>query len=424
MKLEKAKGTRDLLPSEAIPRQAIIDKLRKTFELYGFSPAETPILERYETLSSKYAGGAEILKETFKLKDQGDRELGLRYDLTVPLCRLVGMNPQIKMPFKRYQIGPVFRDGPVNLGRYREFSQCDIDIIGSKSMLADAELLSLASDVFKDLKLKVNLNVNNIKLLNSILEYANIKDNKDSVLLTLDKLDKIGLDAVKAELKQKNLPESSIKKLIEIINLKGNNEAKIKKLKTTLKDLAGLAEIEELSKYCKSFKVDFELNLWLARGLSYYTGTIFEIKLIDSEITSSVGGGGRYDKIIGNFLESNQEYPAVGISFGIERIYDAIKKDQNKQTVVQAFVIPIGVQEKAIPILQKLRESEINAEMDLSDRGISKNLNYANALNIPYVLFVGEKELKAKKVKLKDMKSGKEDLIALESAIKKIKKAQ
>src|SRR3989338_6950966 len=139
MKLEKAKGTRDLLPSEAIPRQAILDKLRKTFELYGFSPAETPILERYETLSSKYAGGAEILKETFKLKDQGDRDLGLRYDLTVPLCRLVGMNPQIKMPFKRYQIGPVFRDGPVNLGRYREFYQCDIDIIGSKSMLADAE---------------------------------------------------------------------------------------------------------------------------------------------------------------------------------------------------------------------------------------------------------------------------------------------
>ncbi len=422
MKLEKAKGTRDLLPSEAIPRQEILDKLRKTFELYGFSPAETPILERYETLASKYAGGAEILKETFKLKDQGDRELGLRYDLTVPLCRLVGMNPQIKMPFKRYQIGPVFRDGPVNLGRYREFYQCDIDIIGSKSMLADAELLSLASDVFKDLKLKVNLNVNNIKLLNSILDYANIKNNKDSVLLTLDKLDKLGLEAVKAELKQKNVPESSIKKLIEIINLKGNNEAKIKKLKTTLKDLAGLSEIEELSKYCKSFKVDFELNLWLARGLSYYTGTIFEIKLIDSEITSSVGGGGRYDKIIGNFLESNQEYPAVGISFGIERIYDAIKKDQNKQTVVQAFVIPIGVQEKAIPILQKLRESEINAEMDLSDRGISKNLNYANALNIPYVLFVGEKELKAKKVKLKDMKSGKEELIALESAIKKIKK--
>lgn len=422
MKLEKAKGTRDLLPAEAIPRQAILDKLRKTFELYGFSPAETPILERYETLSSKYAGGSEILKETFKLKDQGDRDLGLRYDLTVPLCRLVGMNPQIKMPFKRYQIGPVFRDGPINLGRYREFYQCDVDIIGSKSMLADAELLSLASSVFKDLKLKVNLNVNNIKLLNSILEYANIKDNKDSVLLTLDKLDKIGLEAVKAELKQKNIPESSIKKLIEIINLKGNNEAKIKKLKTTLKDQSGLAEIEELSKYCNSFKVDFELNLWLARGLSYYTGTIFEIKLIDSEITSSVGGGGRYDKIIGSFLESNQEYPAVGISFGIERIYDAIKKDQNKQTVVQAFVIPIGIQEKAIPILQKLREAEINAEMDLSDKGISKNLNYANALNIPYVLLIGEKELKAKKVKLKDMKSGKEELIALESAIKKIKK--
>lgn len=422
MKLQRARGVRDLLPKEAIPRQAILDKLRKTFELYGFSPAETPILERYETLASKYAGGAEILKETFKLKDQGNRELGLRYDLTVPLCRLVGMNPQLKMPFKRYQIGPVFRDGPVNLGRYREFYQCDVDIIGSKSMLADAELLALSRDVFKDLKLKVKLNVNNIKLLNSILEYAGIKENKDSVLLTLDKLDKAGLEAVKSELKQKNIPESSIKKLIEIINLKGNNEVKLKKLKNALKDQSGLNEIQELSKYCKSFKVEFELNLWLARGLSYYTGTIFEIKLTGSEITSSVGGGGRYDKIIGNFLESNQEYPAVGISFGIERIYDAIKKDQAKQTVVQAFVIPIGVQEKAVPILQKLREADINAEMDLSDKGISKNLNYANALGIPFVIFVGEKELKAKKVKLKDMKSGKEELLALESAIKKIKK--
>ncbi len=420
MKLQRARGVRDLLPKEAIPRQIILDKLRKIFEIYSFSPAETPILERYETLASKYAGGAEILKETFRLKDQGNRDLGLRYDLTVPLCRLIGMNPQLKMPFKRYQIGPVFRDGPVSLGRYREFYQCDVDIIGCKSMIADAELLALARDIFKELKLKTKINVNNVKILNSILDYAGIKENKESVLLTLDKLNKVGLEAVKSELKQKGIQEASVKKLLELINLKGNSESKIKKLKSKLKDQEGIKELEELIKFNKSFNVEFELNLWLARGLSYYTGTIFEIVLIDSEITSSIAGGGRYDKIIGKFLESNQEYPAVGISFGIERIYDSIKA-QDRQTVTQVFVIPIGLKEKAIPIAQKLRSAGLKTDIDLIERGISKNLNYANSLNIPFVIFIGEKELKAKKVKLKDMKSGKEQLLTIDSAIKKIK---
>src|SRR3989344_5805444 len=178
MKLEKAKGTRDLLPSEAIPRQAILDKLRKTFELYGFSPAETPILERYETLASKYAGGAEILKETFKLKDQGDRELGLRYDLTVPMCRYIAMNPSLKMPFKRYAIGDVFRDGPVESARYRQFKQCDVDVVGVKGMAADAEVIILASRVFKELGFESVIRVNNRKLLNAVLEYCGVKKEK------------------------------------------------------------------------------------------------------------------------------------------------------------------------------------------------------------------------------------------------------
>lgn len=421
MTLQTARGVRDFLPKEAIAKQSMIDKLRKIFELYGFSPAETPILERYETLASKYAGGAEILKETFKFKDQGNRDLGLRYDLTVPLCRLIGMNPQIKIPFKRYQIGPVFRDGPVSLGRYREFYQCDVDIIGCKSMLADAELLALTKDVFKELKLKVKIRVNNVKILNAILNYAGIKENKDSVLLTLDKLNKAGLNVVKSELKQKNISENQIKKLLELIDLKGTNDSKVKKLKSLLKDQSGLNEIEELSNYCNLLKVNFELNLWLARGLSYYTGTIFEIILTESKLKSSVAGGGRYDKIIGSFLQSNQEYPAVGISFGVDRIYDVISKEFTKQTVTQILVIPIGTLNKSIQIIQKLRNEGVKAEIDLLERGISKNLNYANSLNIPFVIIIGEKELKAKKIKLKDMKSGKEQLLTIASAIEKIK---
>lgn len=422
MKIERAKGTRDFLPKEALARQSMMDKLRKIFERYGFSPTETPILERYETLASKYAGGSEILKETFKLKDQGNRDLGLRYDLTVPLCRVIGSNPQLKMPFKRYQMERVFRDGPISTGRYREFYQCDVDIIGCKDMTADAELLALTKDVFKELKLKVNIKANNVKILYSILDYAGIKENKESVLLSLDKFEKIGEKGVIEELKQKNIPEESIKKITAIIGTKGSNEDKIKKLEKILENKEGLEEIKKLIEYTKAFNAEFELDLGLARGLSYYTGTVFEVKLKEGKITSSVAGGGRYDKIIGQFLESKQEYPAVGISFGIDRIYDTTTPE-NKQTVSDVFVIPINTLTKSMKIVQKLRDEDIKAEIDLLNRSIGKNLDYANTQGIPFVIFAGEKELKAKKVKLKDMKSGKEMLTTLESTIKNIKKS-
>ncbi|MDP4012359.1 MAG: histidine--tRNA ligase [Candidatus Nanoarchaeia archaeon] len=422
MKIERAKGTRDFLPKEALARQSMTDKLRKVFEKYGFSPTETPILERYETLASKYAGGSEILKETFKLKDQGDRELGLRYDLTVPLCRVISSNPQLKMPFKRYQMERVFRDGPISAGRYREFYQCDVDIIGCKNMTADAELLALTKDVFKELKLKVNIKANNIKILYSILEYAGIKENKESVLLSLDKFEKIGEKGVIEELKQKKIPEDSIKKLLTAIGTKGSNEDKIKKLDKLLQNKEGLEEMKQLIKYSKDFNADFELDLGLARGLSYYTGTVFEVKLKEGKITSSVAGGGRYDKIIGQFIESKQEYPAVGISFGIDRIYDTTTLE-NRQTISDVFVIPINTLSKSIKIVQKLRAEGIKAEIDLLGRNIGKNLDYANTQGIPFVIFAGEKELKAKKLKLKDMKSGKEQLSDLDSIIKTIKKS-
>jgi len=411
MELQRAKGTRDFLPEEKIKRQYIVDTLRKVFENYGFNPLETPILERYENLSAKFAAGEEsdALKETFKLKDQGGRQLGLRFDLTVPMCRFIAMNPQLKMPFKRYQIGRAFRDGPIKTGRVREFWQCDVDIVGVKSMKADAEILNLVKDAFKALKLKVKMKVNNRKLLNSILDSLKIK-NKDSVIVTIDKLYKIGIDGVKKELKNKKV--KNIKELMKIISITGSNKEKFESLEF-LKDKEGLDELKELSKYFKNFEFDISL----ARGLSYYTGTVFEIVLDDKLLGCSIAGGGRYDKMIGGFIGKN-EYPAVGIAFGLEPISNVIKFKEIK-SLSKLFVIPIGTYKESLKIVQELRKN-INVEIDLMDRNISKNLNYANKLGIPYVLFVGSDEIKKGKYKLKDMESGKEEFLDLKGLVKRL----
>jgi len=416
MKLQRAKGTQDFLPEQKIVRQYIIDTLREVFELYGYSQLETPVLERYETLSSKYAGGSEILKEIFTLKDQGNRELALRYDLTVPFSRVIAMNPQLKMPFKRYQIGQVFRDGPISTGRVREFWQCDVDIVGIKKMTADAEILSLADMVYKKLGLKVKIKVNNRKVLNSILKEADITENPEDIILTIDKLYKIGIKGVKEELKSKKLNDKQINKIINLISIKGSNQQKLKEL-SKLENKEGLEEIKELLSYLKEFKTKVGFDITLARGLSYYTGTIFEV-VLNKDLSLSLGGGGRYDDMISKFMDSKQEYPAVGISFGLDRIYNLLVNKNIKKTNTKIFIIPIQTLKESLSIAQKLRENNINTDIDLNNKGISKNLDYANKLNIPYVLFIGENELKKKKLKLKDMNSGKEKFLTISQICK------
>ena len=410
MKLETAKGTRDLIPKEALFKEKIISKLKKIFELYGYSPLETPILERYDTLSAKYAGGSEILKETFNLKDQGKRELGLRYDLTVPFARFVGMNPNIKLPFKRYQIGPVFRDGPIKLGRYRQFDQCDADVVGTESIMAESELINLASRFFKELNQDIIIKVNSIKILKSIMNYLEIKkDKQDKVILTIDKKEKISDKELKKELKV--IIKNKADKVLEIINKNNLNY-----LKTILKNNDGINEIEELLKLTKA-----QFDVSLARGLSYYTGTIFEVYLRNSKIKSSVAAGGRYDNMIQNFLESSNKYPAVGISFGIDVILESLEKPE-KETTTEIYIIPINKQKESFEIAEKLRENGLNVDMDLIGRGISKNLDYANKLRIPYVIFIGEEELKKDKLKLRNMKTGEESLLSLNDILKKVKR--
>src|SRR3989344_947353 len=263
--MELPKGTRDFMPEDKILRDDIVKTLKKNFELFGYNPLETPALEMYETLASKYAGGGEILKETYSLKDNADRKLGLRYDLTVPFARVIAMNPQLKMPFKRYQIDKVWRDGPIKLGRYREFWQCDCDVVGSSSMIADAEIIALASKIFKDLGLDVQIKYNNRKLLNSILDVCQIeKEVQDSVILSLDKMEKIGFNGVEKELVEKNVEKEQIKNLKQFFGKADDLES----LEPKLKENQGLKELKELKEYLKSFGVKnafFEMSL--ARGL-------------------------------------------------------------------------------------------------------------------------------------------------------------
>jgi len=420
MELQRAKGTRDFLPEDMILRNKIVSTLRKVFELYGFSPLETPILERLDVLSAKYAGGAEILKEMYKLKDQGGRELGLRYDLTVPFSRVIAMNPQLKLPFKRYQIGEVFRDGPLKAGRYREFYQCDVDVVGSKSFSSDAELLSLTKNVFKKLKLDVVIRVNSRKVSNSLFQAANVPENLWSdVLLTVDKLEKLGEDAVEKELLGNGIERKAIEFIMKMILIKGTNDEKLKTLDKELKGKQGLEEIKELLKY----ESDVVFDVSLARGFVYYTGVVFEVFLKKGEIKSSVAAGGRYDKMIGEFI-GRGEYPATGISFGLEVIMDALKANKTSilKTVTELYVIPIKTKEESFKIAEKLRLDGINVDIDLSEKGISKNLDYADKLGIPYVAFIGEDELKKKKLKLRNMKTGKEEYLAVEDIAKRLTK--
>src|SRR3989344_3786135 len=406
MELSILKGTKEYLLQEAVARESIKEILIKTFQRYGFDPLETPLLSRYELLAAKYAGGAEILKETYKLTDQGKRNLALRYDLTVPFAQMIGRNSQLKMPYKRYEIGKVFRDGPIKLGRMREFTQCDVDVVGNKSLGAEAEFFAMTKEIFESLNLDISLEVNNIKLLKGILEQCGIKKEKtNAAIMCLDKLKKIGEKEVEKELQEVGVSKSSCTKAFQLLNLKGTYEQKIKFLEKEIKDdLAkqGLQEIKELFSWCKEYNLkNIMLLPSLARGLSYYTGIIFEGYVLDGSFPSSLCAGGRYDAMIGGFLETKREFPAVGMTFGLEPIYEVLKlkKGFPKKSVTQIYVIPIGTTKQSIAITQRLRQMGIATDIDKEEKGITKNLNYANRLGIPYVLLVGEDELKQKKVK-------------------------
>ncbi len=435
-KLETAKGVKDWYGYDAILRRRAKALLMDIFESYGYSPLETPAIEKLETLTFK--GGSEIQKEIFRLTDQGKRKLGLRFDQTVPLARFVAQNRQsLKMPFKRYAISEVFRDGPCQpeQGRYRIFTQCDIDIIGVSSMKAEAELLSIAGDAINALGLgNVEIKLNNRKLLNGLLLKAGIKKELfPKALVALDKRDKIGSNGVIKELMSiEGISKASVAMLAEAIEPEQSNKKTIEKLQLFLGETSqGLEELKELIEYAEFIGIDVTIDPSLARGLDYYTGTTIEVFLKNRNIVASaIIAGGRYDNMIKAFCRANEDIPAAGISFGLERICMAISKSEsssnaknnnaNTKTPAELYVIPLGTFKEAFAMAIKLRKQGINVELDLKGRKLKKALSYADSLGIPFAAIIGEDELEKGALMLKCLATGKQKLVKLANMKKEI----
>ena len=424
-KFETPRGMRDFLPEDMEKRRYVLDAIRRVFSRYGFREVQTPALENLSLLTAKSGGGEEVSKQIFSLKDQSGRMLGLKFDQTVPTARLVANNSQLPKPFKRFIISPVWRYERPQAGRYREFWQADIDTLGSDKVEADLEIAACSADVMLELGFKdFYIDINNRKLVEGIaLDYGFTETEVPELLRCIDKLDKIGEDRVIDEMKSKKLDEEKGRNLLNALLPEGKPEEVLKIVKKIAKNKIakeGLAELEELFKLAKAAGVYkyLRLNLSLARGLTYYTGIVFELKAKDAKI-GSLFGGGRYDKLVS--LAGGQDIPATGISIGVDRLVQVIddagliKKSGATKALVCYFP---NCKEKAIETAQQLRKAGINTDFDTKERSISKNLDFANSNEIPFVVIIGEKEIKQGKVALKDMKTGKQDLLDIQKAIK------
>ena len=438
------KGTRDFGPEEMAKRNYIFDTIRQVYALYGFQQIETPAMETLHTLMGKY--GEEGDKLLFKILNSGDYlksvsddelterntlkmqtklcEKGLRYDLTVPFARYVVMHrEELQLPFKRYQIQPVWRADRPQKGRYREFYQCDADVVGSDSLLNEVELMQIVDTVFSKFGVRVQIKINNRKILTGIAEVIGEKDKIVDITVAIDKLDKIGLDNVNAELRENNISEEAIEKLQPVIKLEGTNEEKLAVIAELLKDsetgLKGVEETRFILDMLKTsgLKNEIQFDLTLARGLNYYTGAIFEVKALDVQI-GSITGGGRYDNLTGIF--GMPGLSGVGISFGADRIYDVLNALDlyPKESVqgTQLLFINFGEKETAycMPIISAARQAGIRAEMYPDNAKMKKQMSYANAKSIGFVALAGESEIEADKITLKDMATGNQQLVTAE----------
>ncbi len=398
MPIETVKGFRDILPPQSIKRKRIMQIIEKNMKIFGFVPVETPIIEYAEVARGDNEKDSAV-SEMFKLKDRGERELALRYEFTFQQKRMFKENPNIKLPLRKYQMGQVFRDEPIGKDRYREFIQCDVDILGDESIKADVECLALADRIFKELNIDYELVINNRKLLNAIVEKSEIS-NIAQACREIDKIDKIGEKEARINL-AKIASKEQIDELFQILG---------KDFDYYLKEgLAGAAEAKELMDLCKTYKINAKFSPFLVRGFSYYTGNVFEA--YNPKIKGSLCAGGRYDNSVGTYL--NRKIPAVGISFG--RLVDFPDVEAES---MRCLLISIGQEEKTIELMNELRDNDISCMMMSK---ISKGLDYANAYGIPFVIMLGEDEVKKKKVKLKNMKSGKEELLSIKEIVKELK---
>lgn len=446
------KGTRDFTPDEMIRRNYIFDTIREVFSLYGFSPIETPAMENLSTLLGKY--GEEGDKLLFRILNSGDFkdraklekpfneyrsielsslfcDRGLRYDLTVPFARFVVQHQhEISFPFKRYQIQPVWRADRPQKGRYREFYQCDADIVGSDALLNELELIQIIDEVFTRLDVSVSIKINNRKLLTGIAEVIGAADKIVDITVAIDKLDKIGIEKVNEELQAKGLPPAQIEKLQPLFSIQGDTPQKLDALANLLKGseagMTGIDEVRELIGMIEniSLKNTLELDLTLARGLNYYTGAIIEVKANDVKI-GSICGGGRYDDLTGIF--GMKDMSGVGISFGADRIYDVLQQLDNfpeaSKQGTKVLFINFGPDETAycLPILARLRKNYISCEIYPEPAKMKKQMTYANNRNIPYVVLAGESEIKDSTVTLKDMAKGDQHVIPANNLLNMLK---
>ena len=445
------KGTRDYSPEIMVKRNYIFDTIKSVFKLYGYLPLETPAMENLSTLMGKY--GEEGDKLLFKILNSGDFlssvtnneieerniprltnkicEKGLRYDLTVPFARFVVQHQNdISFPFKRYQIQPVWRADRPQKGRYREFYQCDVDVVGSDSLLNEVELIQIVDEVYHRLKIKVCLLINNRKILAGIAEIIGSSDKLIDITVAIDKMDKIGAENVNAELREKGISEESILKLQPILNLQGSNEEKLNSLQHILQGsetgLKGVEELTTVFQYIKELNIttEIKLDLTLARGLSYYTGAIFEVKAKDAEI-GSITGGGRYDDLTGIFGMKNMS--GVGISFGADRIFDVMNQlnlfPQDTTTTTRILFVNFGKREEAfcLSILKNLRGQGINAEIYPDTAKMKKQMTYADKKRIPYVALIGENEMTNHTVTLKNMVTGEQESVEINHLYEKLK---
>lgn len=411
--MQTVKGTRDLMPEDMRLKDFVTSTIKDVFELYGFQPLDTPALESWKTLSAKGTGGEDVIKEAYRFEDKSGREIGLRYDLTVPLARVIASNPKMVLPFKRYQAGKIWRYDDVSKGRFREFTQMDIDIVGSDSLLADAENISCAIDCFKALGFKkFFVRLSSRRLLADLAKYAGVEKKALEVFRIIDKLEKVGVVEVGKQLKD-IAGEDAVKKILAFIAIKGTNEQVLAKAGSMFKS-QGLDDLEEILSYVNDAS-RVKIDLSLARGLDYYTGPIFEVSAGGD--VGTVAAGGRYDKLIGMFL--GRDVPATGISFGIDRIIEIIGKDIG--TNVKAFVIAVNdkVRKDVLEVATGLRAKGIATDYDLRSRKLSKQLDYASNMKIPFAVIVGEKELAKNSVKIRDMKTGKEELVKIKDLYKK-----
>ena len=415
---ENVKGTYDYLPEKQIIREEIKAILQSTFVKYGFAPVETPIICMYDLLASKYADGADILNEMYKLSDQGKRKLGLRYDLTITFSKLVSSNPNITLPFKRYEIGRVYRDGPIKLGRNREFTQCDVDVVGVKSMMAEAEYMMMTNEAYKKLGLDIEIEFNNRKLLTGIIisVLGDISGEKiRKCIMLIDKFAKMTREELIEEFNKLDISSEQFDELMSYFSL---DYASLKeKLANSDSVLIGkgLAEIDELYQYLEETEALTRMRFapYLARGIDIYTGTVWEVFLKDRKIAGqdfsiSIGGGGRFDKIITTFVDDGTEYPAVGMSFGLDVIYEifVLKNAGKKTSIVDVFVIPLGTNFESFKFASALRNAGLRVEVDKNTKKLKKSMAYANKVNIPYVIILGDDEFAEGVIQVKTMETG------------------